>query len=175
MKIYHFSGSRSESETFFTESLTDYIETSGLKIPASALGEVGRGPYGKPYFTDPAMEGILFSRSHTKGHEIVCFSEKEIGADCENTDARPGIEHRYTNIAGRYFTDEEQTYIEGSVDRFFEVWTAKEAYMKYTGKGFAEGFRSFSVLDLPGVIIETGRVKGAPHVIYSVCTAGERQ
>jgi len=173
LKIYHFSGDRLESERFFSESLSEYIETTGLKIPASALRDVGKGPHGKPYFTDPALKDIFFSRSHTEGHEIVVFSDKEIGIDCENTEARPGIEDRYMGIAGRYFTDDEQAYIDGSVERFYEIWTSKEAYMKYTGKGFSEGFRSFSALTPPGAIIETGRVSGAPHIVYSVCAAGE--
>ena len=62
----------------------------------------------------------------------------------------------------------------GPAGRFFEIWTAKEAYMKYTGRGFSEGFRSFSVFCLPEVDIETGRFDGAPNIVFSVCT-GRKQ
>ena len=178
MKIYHFSGSRTESERFFSESLVDYMEKSGLCIPEAGTGmsaKIKKGPHGKPYFADPALEGIHFSRSHCRGHEVLCFSEGEIGVDCEDTMARPSIGNRYTGIAGRCFTDDEQEYMLGSdgdpVARFFEIWTAKEAYMKYTGNGFSEGFRTFSVFRLPGVTIETGRLSDAPGVVYSVCIA----
>jgi len=184
LKIYHFSGDRSVSDRFFRESLVEYIEASGLNIPAAALRQQTgkrRGPHGKPYFEYPALEGVFFSRSHTPGHEILCFSGSEIGVDCESTEGRPGIGERYMSIAQRCFTEDEQAYVRESsgtaggkeddpIARFFEIWTAKEAYMKYTGNGFSEGFRTFSVFRIPHVIIETGRLSDAPDVVYSVCT-----
>jgi len=178
LKIYHFCGERPERGRFFGESLADYLEKSGLELPETVSGEsikIKNGPHGKPYFGDPALEGIFFSRSHSKDHEVVCFSDSEIGVDCEDTDARPGIGKRYKSIAGRCFTDDELEYVmkdDGDpITRFFEVWTAKEAYMKYTGNGFSEGFQTFSVFKMPGVAIETGRLNDAPNVIYSVCVA----
>ena len=188
MKIYHFGGAKSESERFFKESLVDYIKETGLDIPEAALCEgarVSKGPHGKPFFGDPALSGIYFSKSHTEGHELLCFSDSEIGIDCENTEARPGISERFMSIAERYFTEGEQAYIRAAdgvtgrvqgepMTRFFEIWTAKEAYMKYTGRGFSEGFRTFSTRDLPEVNIETGRLDEAPHIIYSVCREAGR-
>ena len=156
--------------------MTDYINGSGGIVPEPYAGEeamVERGPHGKPYFKDPGLKGVFFSRSHSKGHEVLCFSDAEVGIDCEDTEARPGIKERYKGIAGRYFTEDEQEYIGDSLFRFFEIWTAKEAYMKYTGRGFSEGFRTFSALDAPGVVIESGRLEDAPHVVYSVCAAGK--
>jgi len=172
LKIYHFSGGRTDSEKFFLESLNDYLKESGNCVAGPAgRDETGirKGPHGKPYFSDPELEGIFFSRSHSKGHEVLCFSDGEIGIDCENTKARQGIEESYINIARRCFTEDEMEYTGDSLERFFEIWTAKEAYMKYTGRGFAEGFRDFSTLSMPDVSIETGRLAGAPHVVYSVC------
>ena len=134
-----------------------------------------KGPHGKPYFYESGFEGVFFSRSDTKGYKTIGFSDGEIGVDCENTEARPGIESRFRMIAKRYFSEDELRYIDpeasGAVGRFFEIWTAKEAYMKFTGRGFSEGFRSFSVFGLANAVVETGRVEGAPHVVYSVCTA----
>jgi len=180
MKIYHFSGGREERERFFGESLADYIKESGALVPLPLSGEeiaTEKEPHGKPYFRDPALEGIHFSKSHTKGHEILCFSDSKVGVDCENTEARTGIEDSYPGIAERCFTDEEMEYLRSEKNdpkrRFFEIWTAKEAYMKYTGNGFSEGFHTFSSLSAPGVRIETGRLDEAPHVVWSVCTASE--
>ena len=171
MKLYHCQGG-------FTlcDVLADYLKSIGRSIPASLLSGVppaeDRNPYGKPYFTEAEFEGIFFSRSDTKGCKTIGFSDNEIGVDCENTKERPGI--RFQAIAKRCFTEDELEYLDseaaGATERFFELWTAKEAYMKYTGKGFAEEFRSFSVFRLPDVGIETGRVKDMPHIVYSVCT-----
>ena len=190
MKLYHFdcedspgapSGSGAAGvKRFVTESLADYLLAAGREVPEPLRrGEpvpLRKGPHGKPYLEGPGFEGVFFSLSHTRGHAVVCFSEGEIGADCENMEARRGGSERYAGIAKRCFTEDEQGYIafgqQGEILRFFEIWTAKEAYMKYTGKGFAEGISSFSVLDAPGVNIETGLLKDAPQVVYSVCTGG---
>ena len=175
MKIYHYPG---ECGAAFCEALADYLITTRGRAPASVLkgllpGEK-KGPHGKPYFYEPEFEGVFFSRSDTRGYKTIGFSDGEIGVDCENTEGRPGIESRFLMIAKRYFSEDELGYLEpgasGAAGRFFEIWTAKEAYMKFTGKGFSEGFRSFSVFGLPDAVVETGRVEGAPHIVYSVCT-----
>ena len=189
LKLYHFdfedspgapSGQRAAKiERFVSESLADCLVAAGREVPeALARGEppaMRKGPHGKPYLEGSGLEGVFFSLSHTRGHAIVCFSGGEIGADCENMAARPGGRTRYEGIAARCFAGDERGYIgfgqPGDTRRFFEIWTMKEAYMKYTGRGFAEGIRSFSVLDTPpGVNIKTGLLDGAPHVVFSVCT-----
>ena len=167
-RICHYSGGKRER---FFKSLIDN------------LGPVRKGPHGKPYFTEAGLAGIFFSLSYTQEDEILCLSDCEVGVDCESTIARPGIGKRYKAIASRYFTEDEQAYVESggteyclktadicdAVQRFFVVWTRKEAYMKYTGNGFSEGFLSFSVFQLPQVSFKTGRLPDAPHIIYSVC------
>jgi len=166
-----------EAERFFNEALLDFMGISGRDVPEPL--QQGRqpafrkGPHGKPYFSEPGLEEIFFSLSDTQGYKVLCFSDSEVGVDCENTAARPGIESRYGAIARRCFTDDEQEYMafgtSDALSRFFEIWTAKEAYMKYTGNGFSEGFRSFSVFGLPEMDVVTGRLDGAPHVVYSIC------
>lgn len=52
-------------------------------------------------------------------------------------------------IAKRFFCDNEIKYItkaESEIDyRFFETWTKKESYVKYTGNGLSTPFKSFNV------------------------------
>ena len=175
MKLYQYDRKNGSA---FTEALIDYLRASGKNIPESLLrGEIPKtlkGKHGKPYFAEPELKDIFFSRSHSYGHEVVCFSECEIGVDCEDMQARKTRTPDFEKIAKRFFSRDEQKYIteqEAGVDeRFFNVWTAKEAYVKYIGRGFGEGFRGFSVLNLPDVQIVTDRLEEAPHIIYSVCT-----
>ena len=70
----------------------------------------------------------------------------------------------------------------GVAERFFRVWTGKEAYVKYTGAGIDENFSRFSVLDpaLPAVLTwfvvraedRQGREKDA---LLCVCTEEEAE
>ncbi|MDR0668972.1 MAG: 4'-phosphopantetheinyl transferase superfamily protein [Treponema sp.] len=82
-----------------------------------------------------------------------------VGIDIEVLDPslKPGIlgPNMKAMIMRRFFTPDERLYIGGSEEqqreRFYEVWTMKEAYIKKMGLGLAMGLRSFSVFrPLPG-------------------------
>jgi 4'-phosphopantetheinyl transferase len=144
------------------------------------------GLHGKPRFADLALRDVHFSISHTKGAAVVAFADREIGIDIERTSRFDKGEERLLGIARRFFADDELAYVVGEgqttptalrpplhrgelASRFFEVWTGKEAYMKWTGRGFSEGFRTFSVFDVEPVI-ETFR--GPEDIVCSVCGEG---
>ena len=54
-------------------------------------------------------------------------------------------------IAERCFTCDEQAYVwksdRGVTERFYEIWTGKESYLKYLGEGLCRDMRSFGILD----------------------------
>ena len=97
--------------------------------------------HGKPYAKDLAVE---FNISHS-GDMVVCaVDDKPIGIDIEQ------IRPIDLTVAKRICTDKELLYIFGHtptgndftyttdakiLTRFFELWTAKEAYGKCQGKG----------------------------------------
>ena len=98
--------------------------------------------YGKPY-----LEGYPdchFNLSHTRNAIAVIISDKPAGVDIEKIAAAD------LQIAKRFFTENEAAYIEttdiGKDKRFYEVWTKKEAYIKYKGKGLSMALNSFDVL-----------------------------
>lgn len=97
---------------------------------------------GKPYFEgSPAHISI----SHSKGMCLAAISDSEIGVDIELND---GDAEHLTRLAGRYFTKAEAQYVSAApTERFYEIWCAKESYIKYTGEGFSRTLSSFSVLD----------------------------
>lgn len=100
--------------------------------------------YGKPYVKDLSVE---FNISHS-GDMVVCaVDDKPIGIDIEK------IRSIDLMVARRICTDEELQYLFGHtpteqdftytsdtkiLTRFFELWTAKEAYGKCTGTGMSE-------------------------------------
>lgn len=139
---------------------------------------------GKPYLRGSSSR--FFSISHCDGLCCCIVSPCECGIDCENVrEFRP-------NVIRRIFTDMEREFFD-SLDPcmknrfFFILWTLKEAYGKFTGKGIADmknvtfSFKSgvlssdkpeqdFFVYELDGYILSICVKKGqSPD-----CTFGKR-
>lgn len=106
---------------------------------------------GKPY---PVNIDLHFNISHCEDYVVCVVDTKPVGIDIEK------IRPINLKIAKRFFNDEEQKYIFGHSDsqedfekcsdnqilkRFFEIWTAKEAYLKYTGEGICADLKAISV------------------------------
>lgn len=90
---------------------------------------------GKPYIKDSSY-GI--SISHSKDMALVAINEDAVGADIEVV--RPYNE----KLIKRYFSKEEIAFID-SPEKFFTVWTVKEAYLKLTGVGL-KGIKKLNVV-----------------------------
>ena len=92
---------------------------------------------GKPTLIDP--EGLHFNLSHSGGTALAAFSSAPVGVDIE----RRGRSRDFAAIARRFFLhDEAEAVLRSDVDReevFLRIWTAKEAIVKLSGKGLAEG------------------------------------
>lgn len=98
---------------------------------------------GKPYVAN--AENAYFNVSHS-GDCVACIvSDKPCGIDIETMDKDN------LDIAKRFFAKSEYEYIsdcpkEEIKRRFYEIWTAKEAYLKYDGKGLGIDLGSFEVV-----------------------------
>ncbi|QFT32228.1 4'-phosphopantetheinyl transferase sfp [Labrenzia sp. THAF82] len=106
-----------------------------------ALGQLGfmaikfaLSDYGKPFLSGTS---IRFSISHTEGLVAVAIArEIEIGVDVEFSRDLSDRER----VAQAVFCQEEIWEMDASaepLERFFQLWTAKEAVMKATGLGFS--------------------------------------
>lgn len=109
--------------------------------------EIKRGSRGKPYITIQGRKLYdFFNISHTSDVGVVVFSNYEIGIDIERIE-KPG-----KKIAHRFFHENEKKYLESSVNepecrkRFYEIWTKKEAYLKWNGTGLTDGLSDLDVL-----------------------------
>ncbi len=113
------------------------IAAQKYNIGISAL-EIERNTHGKPYFKN--LDNFYFNISHSSDLLTIAISDCEVGIDIEKL-RTPDL-----RVAKR-FCDDEQTYIaeNDSQNRFFEVWTKKEAYLKYKGTGLSGGLDSFSI------------------------------
>ena len=99
-----------------------------------------KNTHGKPY-----LDGFLsfqYNVSHTKNAILVGFSEKPIGVDIEK------IKESNMKLAKRFFSENELSHIllgNGRNELFYEIWTKKEAYIKWAGKGMALPLNTFDV------------------------------
>ena len=132
---------------------------------------VERDDYGKPHIQ--GREDFHFNLSHSGSWVVIAYGESPVGVDVERIRMDAGKE----NIARRHFTPEEQEYLfsagEENGERFFEIWTAKESYLKYLGTGLRRSLNSFSVVpDGTGLGVRfTGRRLGDSYL--TVCTRQE--
>lgn len=112
------------------------LQKAGVeKTPLAVTAE------GRPYF--PAHPEVDFNLSHTKGM-VVCAlaigtlqAPPRVGVDIENTltDTEKAV-----RLARRFFRESELRYFEEAEEKglaFVEIFTAKEAYGKFTGEGLA--------------------------------------
>lgn len=106
--------------------------------------DFGENAWGKPTLLGPASPW-QFNLSHSHGWLALALSRiGAVGVDTEYTD-RPNA---LPALARRYFSAHEQAWL-AEVDgmcwrqRFFDIWTLKEAYIKAVGKGLAIGLEGF--------------------------------
>ncbi len=95
-----------------------------------------RNHHGKPYFAD---KNIHFNVSH-KGNLAICaYGQYNVGIDIEN------VKPFDPRLAKKVCCDDELLYIGNDTVRFAEIWTAKEAYIKYIGDGISIGLKNAKV------------------------------
>jgi 4'-phosphopantetheinyl transferase len=92
----------------------------------------------RPALTGAHAGGMQFSLSRSAGRALIAVSRMPVGADIEAVSMRPGLADL---IASRFGAAEVAcifTGCGGSLARgFYRHWTAKEAYLKATGRGLA--------------------------------------
>ena len=108
--------------------------------------DVATDKHGKPYFVNSDLK---FNLSHSGRYVLAAVSDYEIGIDIQKKKAD---KHR---IAEKNFLQGECAYINAGANdeerhqRFCEVWTLKEAYLKNIGLGLRKPLNSFEVVFRP--------------------------
>ncbi len=112
-----------------------------------------RSRHGRPFISSPRnAERLHFSLSHTDGFVACAVSScKRVGIDVEAID-RP-VSH--LEIARTFFSSAEHADLISlpsaqQKDRFFDLWTLKEAYAKARGLGLQLPLNEFSIHVAPG-------------------------
>ena len=113
-----------------------------IKEKYNIAGDVKVDKFGKPYFEDT---DIHFNISHSGCYLFAAVSDEDIGIDIQKIKSD---KHR---IAEKNFLPSECAYINEIEDekinqqRFCEIWTIKEAYLKNIGIGLRKPLNSFEI------------------------------
>jgi len=102
-----------------------------------------KNEYGKPYLKD--YPNLQFNISHSGDFVVCTIDNKPIGIDIERVKYIA-----YKEIAKSFFSVSEFEYIvkEDSnieLNKFYEIWTLKESYIKCCGQGLSIPLNSFSI------------------------------
>ena len=114
--------------------------------PAEWRFEANR--FGRPHIANAdAPRGLEFNLSHKPGC-VTCLigAGRELGVDVEDSAAG---RTNFLGIAGRFFSSPEAAALRDVPDgprrqRFYELWTLKESYIKARGVGLGLGLSRFS-------------------------------
>ncbi|MGK0500412.1 MAG: 4'-phosphopantetheinyl transferase [Oceanicoccus sp.] len=118
-----------------------------------------KGDHGKPEIANAGVK-LRFNVSHTS-QCIVCAVSRvyPVGVDVEYI----GRKNDVLAIADRYFSESELSDLsvlplDQQLDRFFDYWTLKEAYMKARGEGISLGLDNFGFrFDRRQIAIQTAK------------------
>ena len=128
---------RPAREALLLECLGGYASAYGLPVPA-AEDIIRPGPGRKPYLRG---NPFLLSISHSGEYWACAVGAAPVGLDIQLRQPC-----NYRDIASRFFTTEEQDYLRPrGAEAFFDLWAAKESYIKRRGADMRM-LRSFSVV-----------------------------
>lgn len=114
-----------------------------IKINNSNIN-FGFNRYGKPYLK--GREDIQFNVSHSGQYIVCCLDDKPSGIDVEKI-----IPIELKGIAESFLSLSEQNYIFGqntleeSINRFYEIWTLRESFVKCVGRGLSISLNEFYI------------------------------
>lgn len=170
MEVYYFDIEPLRNKTVFDAQLKNISEdrveriekaqatADKLRLMGSGLlinfikrkyfvdSDVDIDKHGKPYFVNSDLK---FNLSHSGRFVVAAVSDYEVGIDIQKKKAD---KHR---IAEKNFLQGECAYINAGANdeerhqRFCEVWTLKEAYLKNIGMGLRKPLNSFEILFRP--------------------------
>ena len=116
---------------------------------APARIEFQQGPYGKPSLGGAAAgAGLRFNLSHTKGMVALALAQgRELGVDVEGVERRAALDIAWENFSRDEVRELSARQGRAQADRFWTLWTLKEAYLKALGCGLNAPLDCISFVD----------------------------
>lgn len=113
----------------------------------------GEGTAGQALF--PGIPLASFFHQHSGDFWACAMAAQEVGLDLQQH-----TKGRREHISKRFFHPLENEYLKKNNYRdFFDVWAAKESYVKFTGSGIGEDFGGFSAASEDGLAKEINGIQ----------------
>ena len=139
-KVLRLKNRDKQLQSLLAGALLQAVLCDRLKVDGDSL-KFEKNENGKPFLQN--YSDIHFNISHTDGLVAVVLSKTDVGIDAER------IKPVDLALAERYFTEAEQMYVFADAklceERFFEVWTKKEAFAKRLGVSVSKILKDESV------------------------------
>ena len=135
--LYKATAARSDSHRLLYRAAADYCRRFDRAFVTFPLSKAEQG---KPYFKE--YPWLHFSISHSGEYWLCAISQQELGLDVERIRTVDAVK-----LSRRFFHPKEHDYLRAHPEDFFLLWTAKESYVKYTGRGIAGSFGDFSAVE----------------------------
>lgn len=116
-------------------SAGEYCRKNGLAPPSKEIVKTAKG---KPCFT----AGPDFSVSHSGDYWVCAMSGTAVGIDLQQHTGCDCVK-----IAKRFFHPDEYSLVNQNPESFWDIWTAKESFVKFLGTGITDEFSGFSVIN----------------------------
>lgn len=144
LAVRPFSGEAGGSHRLLQETAAPLLQ--------GAVPTLEQDSQGKPYFPDCPQ--LHFNLSHSGDLWVCAFAREPVGLDIQQQDNR-----RWEALAIRYFHPREVQLVRArGAAAFFDVWSAKESYLKYLGCGLRRPLNCFST------VAEDGSFPALPDV-----------
>jgi 4'-phosphopantetheinyl transferase len=141
---FHFA--RDRHRYLLTRTLVRSVLSRYAPVPPQAW-QFANGPFGRPRIDAPGAaeaHGLDFNLSHTDGLIVLALARNiDIGVDVESLGRKAALD-----VADHYFSPAEAQGLSAlpsalKAERFFELWTLKESYIKARGMGLQIPLDSF--------------------------------
>lgn len=119
---------------------------------------VARDQNGRPFLQ--SHPNIDFNISHSNNIVVCAVSDREgrVGLDVEKSNIY-GDRNRELRMAERYFSADEAKALKNGYASFADIWTQKEAYLKYVGIGMGTRLKAVNTAQpKEGLRIETFKI-----------------
>ena len=133
------------------QAVAVYCTACNIPAPPPETLVTARTVTGKPYF--PHSQQFHLSISHSGDYWACAIGEQPMGLDLQDRELPQREEtmeemlRRHQKMAHRFFHPLEAEFVDQDPRyNFLTVWTAREAYVKFTGQGIDKHFSEHCVI-----------------------------